>query len=214
MVALQELAQNICMHAANCTVCTDARSYIYSHARVHAIMITCSVDIHLATLKDVSDNAVLLHQRETQLAQRRERYQWQKFPDWGMPSGIDSNVKNLPPDEKFERVRLLNFGTSAYTAYAVLGKTGENVDVDSLDGYEKFASALGTPEVNVYVTHRWVTDVEFGRQILNGVNPVVIRKCTTLPSNFPVTNDMVKGLLNRGLTLQQEIKVCITINLY
>ena len=35
---------------------------------------------------------------------------------------------------------------------------------------------------------------------MNGVNPVVIEKCTALPSNFPVTNDMVKGILNIGLT--------------
>jgi hypothetical protein len=43
--------------------------------------------------------------------------------------------------------------------------------------------------------------------MLNGVNPVIIEKCTAIPSNFPVTNDMVKEFLNRGLTLEQEIEV-------
>lgn len=59
----------------------------------------------------------------------------------------------------------------------------------------------------LYQTGRWTTDVEFGRQILNGVNPIIIEKCSKLPSNFPVTDDMVKPFLVRGLTLDDEMKV-------
>ena len=77
----------------------------------------------------------------------------------------------------------------------------------SLDDFAKFASALGAPKLNVYETHRWLSDVEFGRQMLNGVNPVVIRRCTSIPANFPVTNDMVKELLSRGVSLEEEMKV-------
>jgi len=64
------------------------------------------------------------------------------------------------------------------------------------------------PGLMISQAHRWITDEEFGRQILNGVNPVVIRKCSILPDNFPVTNDMVKHLLVRNMTLQEEMKVC------
>ena len=162
---------------------------------------------YIGTLKDVSDSPVLVHQREIQLAQRHKYYQWQKFPDTYLPSAIDTTVAKLPPDEKFERVKSVDFYGDALKAGATLGLTGVFTSLENLHGYEKFANALGTPQHCVYETFRWTSDVEFGRQMLNGVNPVVIRKCTSLPANFPVTHDMVKGFLTRGLTLQEEMEV-------
>ena len=51
----------------------------------------------------------------------------------------------------------------------------------------------------------WKKDEEFGRQTLNGYNPTIIEKCTEIPNNFPVCNDHVQNLLNRGMTLQDEV---------
>ena len=57
---------------------------------------------------------------------------------------------------------------------------------------------------------KWKKDEEFGRQILNGTNPVHIKRCRKLPSNFPVTNNHVKALCvsvcNRGKTLEEEME--------
>lgn len=53
----------------------------------------------------------------------------------------------------------------------------------------------------------WKTDKEFGRQILNGVNPAVIERCTVLPTNFAVSGENVNNLLTRELSLEEEIEL-------
>ena len=166
-----------------------------------------------ATLNDVANNPTLVHQRQVQIAQRQQRYHWLKFPDLGMPSGIDDLGKtlitaNTPPDEKFERVKLLDFTGDTLKAAAAVGIKTAFTTLDSLHDYDELAKTLGLPEVQLNQIDRWATDVEFGRQMLNGVNPVVIRRISSLPYNFPVTNEMVQGSLRRrSSTLEKEIKV-------
>ncbi|XP_036955707.1 polyunsaturated fatty acid lipoxygenase ALOX15B-like isoform X2 [Acanthopagrus latus] len=55
-----------------------------------------------------------------------------------------------------------------------------------------------------YVQEHWKEDVFFGYQYLNGINPMLIRRCTALPSNFPVTDDMV--FLHGQSRLEEEMK--------
>ena len=78
-------------------------------------------------------------------------------------------------------------------------------DMESKDPESDFTKGI---EIKVCQAYRWIADEEFGRQILNGVNPVVVRRCSTLPDNFPVTHDMVKSSLVRNISLEEEMKVC------
>jgi len=52
------------------------------------------------------------------------------------------------------------------------------------------------------VSKRFGKDLEFGRQRLNGVNPILIKRCDQIPSKLPVTDAMVEGLLDDGDTLE------------
>ena len=57
----------------------------------------------------------------------------------------------------------------------------------------------------------WTEDRVFGMQFLNGVNPMMIQRCEKLPTGFPVTQDLVAGFLDRGLTLEEEMKVSFVL---
>ncbi|KAI4885850.1 hypothetical protein NFI96_022421, partial [Prochilodus magdalenae] len=57
-----------------------------------------------------------------------------------------------------------------------------------------------------YVQENWRRDDFFGYQFLNGLNPMIIRRCSELPEKFPVTDEMVQGFLPQGSTLKSEMK--------
>lgn len=55
----------------------------------------------------------------------------------------------------------------------------------------------------------WMDDAVFGMQFLNGTNPMMIERCDKLPENFPVTHEIIGNLLDRGLSLDEEIQVSL-----
>ena len=165
--------------------------------------------MYAATLESIRNSKVrhiLLVQRELQLTKRKEEYRW-KSTDDGLPAHIDDTVLTLPYDERFDTTKLYDFTRTAVEDAGRIVFQSLFQGINNLHDYESMATTLCRPEVPVQEAARWITDVEFGRQMLNGVNPVVIEKCTILPTNFPITNEMVKGSLNRGWTLDQEMVV-------
>ena len=51
-------------------------------------------------------------------------------------------------------------------------------------------------------------DVEFARWFMTGSNPVMLRRCTEIPTDrLPVTDEMMVGLLDRTKRLADEARV-------
>ena len=154
-------------------------------------------------MNNIAGNAILKEQRSTQLNHRKLKYEWQAFPASGLPSG----VQNLPSDDKFEAAKSIDFAVDGLAGSSKIKLKTAFMSITSLHQYEELATILQKPEFETYAMARWTRDEEFGRQILNGVNPVVLQQCTSLPPNFPITNELVEGSLGRGLSLEGEMEV-------
>ena len=70
--------------------------------------------------------------------------------------------------------------------------------------FQAFVTFVG--DVPLAAEH-WQDDRFYGAQFLNGCNPDTIKRCTELPSNFPVTQELVGNLLDEGDTLDNAIQV-------
>ncbi|KAK3579734.1 hypothetical protein CHS0354_008875 [Potamilus streckersoni] len=164
-------------------------------------------------------NAVL-PQKETDPVLQRVRRMWlaheQMVVRWKtqtcLPSNIDcSAYKDLPRDLKYaterewEKKEIIGF-------YAIKLKIHRFLTaLESFDDFEDFKAltdVLCQSEVAKAITanENWKRDEEFGRMTLDGINPVIIKRCQAPLDNFPVTNDMLQGILQRNLSLEQEME--------
>lgn len=183
----------------------------------------------------VNTNKTMLPQHETELRKESRRQvinhtdlKWDKtdYLPKGIPGFIsltpEHSILNLDRNFSFPEGKLVDFGQRKVFdilnhQFAVL--KGKLKPIEKFEEHHDVARYLGEhdfPDYGAYESRsgdwigkwisKWKTDEEFGRQMLNGPNPICIRKMEKLPTNFPVTDDDIKGLLRRGLSLQQEIE--------
>ena len=79
--------------------------------------------------------------------------------------------------------------------------------MDDMDQIQINTQAVFPAVFPEYVEKHWRDDAFFGYQYLNGVKPILIQRCTVLPKNFPVTDDML--FLHGGKSLTKEMQVFI-----
>ncbi len=151
--------------------------------------------------KDIKENKILLRQREKQLVSKRNIYAWAEDSHCALPAFVDANILTLNVDADFEMMKTVSFGCNLrhYATEAI--ETYFCPEKLNLQDYARLEEKFGKSNLNLSELSRWATDVEFGRQMLNGFNPVVIERCTSLPKNFPVTDEMM------SLNLAKEMEV-------
>ncbi|KAG7453571.1 arachidonate 15-lipoxygenase B-like [Solea senegalensis] len=127
------------------------------------------------------------YDREQELKIRAEEYCWGSFED-GLPYCIKADsTDSLPSEVQFSFTKDAEFKLTAVYGQAQL-KLSQLVYCrekwTSFDDIQRIMS--NATEISEYVQKHWKEDTFFGYQYLNGVNPMLIRRCRVLPDNFPV----------------------------
>uniref|UniRef100_A0A3P9CVL9 Hydroperoxide isomerase ALOXE3-like n=1 Tax=Maylandia zebra TaxID=106582 RepID=A0A3P9CVL9_9CICH len=133
------------------------------------------------------------YSRQQEIQQREEDYRWDAYAE-GIPHSLKAqNPIFLPSEVQFSFTKTTEFVYTASTGLTELklkGLDNRKEKWDNIDSINRVFCCKKT-EISEYVQEHWKEDAFFGYQFLNGVNPILIQCCTTLPSNFPVTDDMV-----------------------
>ncbi|CAH2286084.1 hydroperoxide isomerase ALOXE3-like [Pelobates cultripes] len=133
---------------------------------------------------------------------------WKVYAD-GAPYCIDaSDAKELPPDARFSFQKYASFSfTLAATGLEIQLKgftdcTDPWTDLNDINKVFLYKKTHNS----VLVSQMWKEDSFFGYEFLNGVNPVIIRKCIKIPGNFPVEQEMVAAILGTSTDLNKELE--------
>ncbi|KAH0626128.1 hypothetical protein JD844_000909 [Phrynosoma platyrhinos] len=168
-----------------------------------------TLELREGTGKLVCDDVgapLLLQHRVEELKTRQDSYRWGEFAP-GMPRCLAvESLEEMDTNIKFCLTKLSGFMLRSKITTMELKLKGFMKCSESwkkLEDIRKVFWFNKTP-VSEYVADHWQEDAFFGYQYLNGVNPVAIEKCTRIPSNFPITQEMVAESLGESTTLQEE----------
>ncbi|PWA29341.1 hypothetical protein CCH79_00014016, partial [Gambusia affinis] len=158
-------------------------------------------------LKGFEDNHHLgRYSREEELKQRQKDYCWDVYVE-GIPHCIKADGPlSLPAEVRFSFAKQTEFLFTASAGLAELklkGLADKKTNWMNIDDIDRVFCCKQS-DISDYVQQHWKDDAFFGYQFLNGINPMLIRRCTILPGNFPVTDNMV--FPDGCCSLAEEIK--------
>ncbi|KAG7330191.1 hypothetical protein KOW79_006413 [Hemibagrus wyckioides] len=169
------------------------------------------IEVREGTAKKLSDEILAqeLAHRQAQLKERQKTYRWQVWAP-GIPKCIDAkSLADLPQDARFADEKRSDFERSLQFALLELSLKKLVISFgrswEDLDDFKQTFWKLRSP-IAEYVMEHWKEDWFFGHLFLNGSNPRRIQRCSQLPSNFPVSGDMVQASLSPNTTLNKELK--------
>ncbi|XP_049425140.1 hydroperoxide isomerase ALOXE3-like isoform X2 [Epinephelus fuscoguttatus] len=125
--------------------------------------------------------------------QREKDYRWHEHAE-GIPHCMKAeDLSDLPSEVQFSFTKDAEFKLTAAFGLVELKVKGL---ADSRKNWHDIDAIKGVfwcknTDISDYVQEHWKEDAFFAYQFLNGVNPMLIRRCSALPDNFPVTDDMV-----------------------
>ncbi|XP_056317349.1 arachidonate 12-lipoxygenase, 12S-type [Danio aesculapii] len=169
------------------------------------------VELREGTAKKVSEDSLPLEMahRQSELQERQKTYRWVAWAP-GIPKCIDAKSEaDLPQDARFDNEKRSDFEGSLQ--YALLELSLKKLAIrfgkswSDLEDFRRIFWKLRSP-IAEYTMEHWKEDWFFAYQFLNGSNPRNITRLKKVPSNFPVTGDMVQSSLIPTTTLNEELK--------
>ncbi|XP_054617012.1 hydroperoxide isomerase ALOXE3-like [Dunckerocampus dactyliophorus] len=153
------------------------------------------------------DHPLLIEHRKKELASKKSLFQWAIMKE-GLPYYANFDVSNVPaevrmPVSRVAQSKMLALGGAF--ELKLKGMLGSVENWENIDDMKQIFWNRKT-KLSEYVSQHWKEDDFFGFQFLNGISPNMIKRCSTLPANFPVTEEMVKAFLEEGSTLDNEIQ--------
>nr|XP_020504092.1 hydroperoxide isomerase ALOXE3-like [Labrus bergylta] len=146
------------------------------------------------------------YSRQQELKQREEDYRWDVYKE-GIPHCMKAdNPLSLPCEVRFSFTKTSEFlftAASGLTELQLNGLARCEKNWTDIEDIERVFCCKRTA-ISDYVQEHWKEDAFFGYQFLNGINPMLIRRCSVLPENFPVTDGMVR--LPDQCSLEDEMK--------
>ncbi|XP_070249870.1 polyunsaturated fatty acid lipoxygenase ALOX12-like [Myotis yumanensis] len=130
--------------------------------------------------------------REKELKERQLIYRWATWKE-GLPLTIAADsLKDLPPDMKFHGEKRLDYELTGNTGLLEMVLKRVYTLLNSWDSLEDFDQIFWGPKSTLCekVHQRWQDDELFGYQFLNGANPMLLRRSTSLPSRLVLPSGM------------------------
>ncbi|XP_030894835.1 arachidonate 12-lipoxygenase, 12S-type isoform X2 [Leptonychotes weddellii] len=158
------------------------------------------------TARLAGDNALDVFQkhREKELKERQELYCWDTWKE-GLPLTIAAGCQDdLPPNMRFHEDKRLDFEWALKAGalemvlkrvYTLLSSWNRPEDFDQIFWGQKSALAEKVHQC-------WRDDELFGYQFLNGANPMLLRRSTSLPCRLVLP----PGLEALGAQLERELQ--------
>ncbi|KAM5307862.1 polyunsaturated fatty acid lipoxygenase ALOX12 isoform 2-T2 [Glossophaga mutica] len=146
------------------------------------------------TARLAGDNALDVFQkhREKELKERQQTYCWATWKE-GLPLTIAADHENdLPPNMRFHQEKRLDFEWALKAVslemvlkhvYTFLSSWNQLEDFDQIFWGQKSTLAEKVHQC-------WQEDEFFGYQFLNGANPMLLRRSTSLPSRLVLPSGM------------------------
>ncbi|CAK8679089.1 unnamed protein product [Clavelina lepadiformis] len=184
-------------------------------AKKYCVFYSDAVFLETAVLPQKVTDPYVQSLRKREIENNSSLFQWIARPNsgdslWGLPRFVDSSrLDTLPLLFKRMTIRQIQRDKN-YRSIGVQRLLNKIITctcpMNSLESYHKMAEGYHLERQNLNYLDDWDTDEGMGRQVLTGINPLMVSRCTSLPDYFNVTNDDVKGFLSSNRMLEEEIQ--------